>query len=345
MSTMRTTSPETKPAEAPARHPVRHMAPVEVLDTLRSAEKILLTSHVNPDGDALGSTVALGRILDRLGKTTQVWLRDPFPAVYSRLVGSERVHLGQEPPPGFPTDWDLVVVLECPSLDRTGLDDALPALPLVNIDHHLGNEGYGAVAWVDTNAPAVGEMVHRLAEGLGVEIDPDTANALYLTLVTDTGGFRFSNTNALAFEAAAALVRRGARPEVISLWLYESQPEAALRLVGEMLRTLELHGDGRVATAWLDRGMIHRSGAGPGDSEGLIDYPRSIAGVDLVALFRELEEGGYKVSLRSRGAFDVERIARRHGGGGHKNAAGFSLDGSRAQVFETTVRSLLEVLK
>ena len=229
-------------------------------------------------------------------------------------------------------------------IHRTGLEGPLEELPLINIDHHLGNERYGVVDWVDVAAPAVGAMIFRLAAALGVEIDRDTANALYLTLVTDTGGFRFSNTTAEAFEAAAELVHHGARPQTVSHWLYESQPEPMMRLLGEMLQTLELHRGGRIATVWLTREMTRKSGARAGDSEGLIDYPRSIAGVEGVALFRQLEDGDFKVSLRSRGSLDVQRIARGFGGGGHKNAAGFSSGLDRRELFDRTLASMTEVL-
>jgi phosphoesterase RecJ-like protein len=205
-------------------------------------------------------------------------------------------------------------------------------LPVLNIDHHLGNAHYGAVNWVDTAAPAVGEMVYRLAQGLKAALDAETATALYLTLVTDTGGFRFANATPAAFESAAALVREGARPEQVAQWLFESQPAAAVRLLGAMLQTLDLHLDGRVATALLTPEMFAAAGAAPGDAEGLIDHPRSIAGVQAVALVRRLEDGHCKVSLRSRGEVDVERIARQHGGGGHRNAAGFVIAGEEHEL-------------
>jgi len=158
------------------------------------------------------------------------------------------------------------------------------------------------------------------------------ASCLYLTLVTDTGGFRFSNATVAAFEAAASLVREGAHPEQVAQWLYESQPLAVVKLTGEMLQSLQTHDGGRSATGRLTREMFDRAGAKPGDSEGLIDQLRSIAGVDAVALIRELPEGGHKVSLRSRGEVDVEKIARHHGGGGHRNAAGFTIQGEGEEV-------------
>ncbi len=328
--------------------------PERLIKRIRSGQRFLLTSHANPDGDAIGSTIAAARLLRQLGKSATVWLRDPVPRLYRDLPGSGRIHTGEEPPSHFPDSFDTAIVMECPSTDRTGLEDALSNLPLINIDHHLGNELYGSVNWVDTAAPAVGEMVFRIARAMNLAIDRDTADCLYLTLVTDTGGFRFSNTTAETFDAAAELVREGASPETISKWLYESQPEAVLRLVGEMLRTLEVHAEGRVATAWMTREMVARAGAGPGDSEGLIDYPRSIAGVEAVAMFRELEGGGFKVSLRSRGTVNVERIARRFGGGGHRNAAGFARhaegpaedsESDRQSLFDETVRILAQAIE
>ncbi|MEM9592744.1 MAG: bifunctional oligoribonuclease/PAP phosphatase NrnA [Acidobacteriota bacterium] len=319
-------------------------APEALLERLRSGHRFLITSHINPDGDAIGSSLGLARVLRAAGKVAQVWTRDAPPRIYRALPDSDSIHVGTEPPTGFPGDFDAAVVLECPSLDRCGLD-ALPKLPLLNIDHHLGNHMYGEVDWVDTAAPAVGAMVFRLAKALGVTVDPDTADALYLTLVTDTGGFRFSNTTVEAFESAADLVRAGATPARVSHWLFESQPESVLRLLGEMLQSLELHDGGRVATARLTRGMVERAGAQPGDSEGLIDYPRSIAGVDAVALFRDLEDGRIKVSLRSRGTVDVERVARSHGGGGHKNAAGFTAELQDPSTLRAaTVQALIDAL-
>ena len=320
-------------------------APEELLRTIRGGNRFLLTSHVNPDGDAIGSELGLARLLRTLGKGAVVWNRDETPTVYRALPGAERIHAGSEPPSGWPDKFDGVIVLECPSLDRCGLEEHVLERPLVNIDHHLGNQHYGAVNWVDPTAPAVGEMIFRLAQALRIELDPDTANALYLTLVTDTGGFRFANATPEAFEAAAALVRVGARPDEVSRWLYDSRSLGSLRLLAEMLDSLALHADGRVATAQLLPEMYERAGASQADAEGLIGYPRSIAGVEAAALARELPEGGVKVSLRSRGEVDVERIARQHGGGGHKNAAGYTIeDGDLGSVLAAAVEELKAAL-
>jgi phosphoesterase RecJ-like protein len=321
-------------------------APEDLLRRIRQGNRFLLTSHVNPDGDAVGSALGLARVLRGLGKGAVVWIRDETPSIYHPLPGSERIHRGEEPPAGFPEVFDAAIVLECPSLDRTGLEERLQGMTLINIDHHLGNQHYGAFNWVDSAAPAVGEMIYRLAQGLKAALDPETATALYLTLVTDTGGFRFSNATPAAFEAAAALVREGAHPEQVSQWLYESQPLAVVRLLCEMLQTLSLHAEGRVATVTLTPEMFARAGAAAGDAEGLIDVPRSIAGVEAVALVRRRDDGTHKVSLRSRGEVDVEKIARHHGGGGHKNAAGFTVEGAAAtdQVRQDVVSELAAAL-
>jgi bifunctional oligoribonuclease and PAP phosphatase NrnA len=319
-------------------------APENLLNTIRQGNRFLLTSHLSPDGDAVGSALGLARILRKLGKGAVIWNHDPTPAIYTPLPGSNRIHVGEAPPAGFPDAFNAAVVLECPSLDRTGLEAHLSGMEVVNIDHHLGNQHYGQVNWVDTAAPALGEMIHRLAQALKVEMDEETATCLFLTLVTDTGGFRFANATPEAFEAAASLVREGAHPERVSQWLHESRPEGSLRLLAEMLQSLELHEGGRIASAVVTLEMFERTGAGPGDSEGLVDYPRSIAGVDVVALLRQVGEDDFKVSLRSRGEIDVEQVARRHGGGGHRNAAGFRVAGEVGQTRQMVIGELREVL-
>ncbi|MBZ0113552.1 MAG: bifunctional oligoribonuclease/PAP phosphatase NrnA [Thermoanaerobaculia bacterium] len=318
--------------------------PRELVDALLSGRNFLVTSHQNPDGDAIGSGLATARILHSLGKSVTLWYRDSLPSVYQALPGSEVMHTGDQPPPGFPEAFDRTITLECPSLDRSGLEEHLAGREILNIDHHLGNDEYGIVNWIDTAAPSLGELLFHLTQAMELEIDEDTATCLYLTLVTDTGGFRFSNATARAFTAAAALVRQGARPERVSQWLYESQPISSLRLLAEMLPTIDLHGDGRVATALLTQEMFERAGAERGDSEGLIDYPRSIGGVQCVALLREIGDGEYKVSLRSRGEVDIETIASRHGGGGHRNAAGCTLRGPFEAVRKQISRELLDIL-
>ena len=306
--------------------------PDPIVDRIRSGQRFLITSHLNPDGDAVGTAVGTARLLRRIGKVTQVWLHDAPPTLYLPMVGSERIHVGADVPTGFPEAYDAVIVLECPTLDRCGLESAVGQLPMINIDHHLGNEHYGTVNWVDSAAPAVGEMMLRIAHSMKLELDEATATALYLALETDTGGFRFANATARAFEAAAALADAGARPEKVAQWLYDSRPLSTLRLLGSALQNLELTEGGQVAVVSVTAEMYRACEATQRDTEGLIDHPRSIEGVEAVALIRELDEGGFKVSLRSRGELSVESVARRHGGGGHRNAAGFKIEAADVEA-------------
>ncbi len=321
--------------------------PDELLHRLREGERFLLTGHVNPDGDSIGSALGLARLLSRLGKSSTVWNRDETPAVYQALPGADRIHVGNEPPVADPQRYfDFIVTLECPSLDRCGLKQLLKGrLPILNLDHHLGNENYGAVNWVDVGAPALGEMVLRLSRALGVSLTSEAATVLLVALSSDTGGFRFDNATARAFDAGARLVAAGGDPTEVSRWLHESQPEPSLRLLGEMLGSLELSGKGHVASVLLTKNMFERAGASTSHSEGLINHPRSIAGVDAVVLVRELDSGECKVSLRSRGALNVESIARRHGGGGHRNAAGFVAAGDSIGVRKRVVHEVCEEIE
>lgn len=321
------------------------MTPEKIVSRLRQGHRFLLSSHANPDGDAIGSELGLARVLRSLGKSATIWNLHPTPPVYRQLPGAGSIHVGAEPPAGFPDAFDAAFVLECPTLDRTGLEARLPELALLNVDHHLGNSHWGEINWVDPQAPAVGVMVAELARKLGVRPDPEACDCLLLALVTDTGGFRFANATSAAFTAAARLVEEGARVERVSRWLHESQPEGSVRLLGELLATLQRHGgSGEVASVHLDREMFARAGAAPGDSEGLIDVPRSIAGVEAVALLRELDDGEWKISLRSRGEIDVERVARARGGGGHRNAAGCRFTGTLEEGRAALVAELLEAV-
>lgn len=318
----------------------KNKAPEDILAAIQKAERLLLTSHLNPDGDAIGSGLGLARVLRGLGKSALFWSRDEVPGIYAPLPGAGRIHVGDKPPAGFPDAFDAVVVLECPTLERCGLEAHLADFELINIDHHMGNTNYGRVNWVDTAAPALGEMIQTLATGLGVPLNKASASCLYLALVSDTGGFRFNNATARAFDSAAELARAGAEAQEIASWLYESRPLGSVRLLGETLGTLELHANGTIATVVVSQEMFERAGARPGDSEGLIDHARSIAGVQAAALLREQPDGVWKVSLRSRDKLDVEAIARAHGGGGHRNAAGFKSTLSAAKAVEDVVAEL-----
>lgn len=322
--------------------------PEGLLRRLREGQRFLITSHTSPDGDAIGSELALARVLADNGREAVVWNADPAPAILQSIeeLAAPNVFVGIEQAPSAQllASCDALILLECPTEDRCGLTRQLPTLPRLNIDHHLGNPNYGAENWVDVEAPAVGEMLWRLATELGWTISPRAAHFLYLALASDTGGFRFSNATARAFRTGEALVSTGASPEQVAHLLYEQNPLQWVRLLARMLDTLALSNDGTVATVVISQQALERSGASREHTEGLIDIPRSIAGVRAVALLREIGEHEYKVSLRSRGTVDVEQVARSHGGGGHRNAAGCAIAGQlrdvRAQVERSLVRAV-----
>jgi bifunctional oligoribonuclease and PAP phosphatase NrnA len=314
--------------------------PAAAVALLRKARRVLITSHSAPDGDAIGSELGFAELAQRLGAETAIVNRDPCPAALDFLPGVGSITVAAALPEGFEHSHDLVAALECPGLDRSGLD-GLDRLPILNIDHHMDNAGYGAVNYVDQEAPAVGEMVLAMVASAACPVTPTMATNLYTALVTDTGDFRYSNASPRAFEAAGRLVAAGADPAAIAEGLWENNPARVVRLTAAVLGTLEVLGDGRLAVITCDRGMLEASGARPEDTENLINIPRSIKGVLIAAFFKAFRDGAVRVSLRSRADLDVQAVARAFGGGGHKNAAGCTIQGSLADARRALLEALL----
>ena len=311
---------------------------------LRRTSRVLITSHASPDGDALGSELALAELATQLGLTATIVNRDPHPASLGFLPGLAAVRVLSELPGDFPASFDLVAVLECPGLDRPGLA-GLDRLPVLNIDHHLANERYGEVNVVDEDAPAVGEMLLALVDAAGARLTETMATNLYVALSTDTGDFRYSNATPRAFHAAARLVAAGARPHVIAEAMWESTPARVVRLTAAVLSSLELLHDGRLAVITCDHGTLERTGAEARDTEDLINHARAIGGVRVAAFFKALVPGQVRVSLRSKGTLDVQAVARRFGGGGHPNAAGCTLAGDLAAARAAVLPALGELVE
>jgi bifunctional oligoribonuclease and PAP phosphatase NrnA len=318
--------------------------PRMAIQRLQSASRLLLTSHASPDGDALGSELGLAELARALGKSATIVNHDPHPSSLAFLPGIEAVEVRSSLPEGFERAFDLAVVLECPDVDRPGLD-GLDRLPILNVDHHLANTRYGAVNFVDDEAPAVGEMVLGMADAAGVPLTTSMATNLYTALVTDTGDFHYSNTTPRAFRAAGSLVGAGANPTAIAEHLHEHVPERVIRLTAEVLSTLEMLAGGRVALCWCDREMLERTGAKSEDTENLVNIPRSIDGVRVAVLLKAFTDGGVRVSLRSREEPDVQQVARIFGGGGHKNAAGCTVPGSLPEARRALLEALLPIVE
>jgi len=296
---------------------------------IRDNDRFLLTAHEGPDGDALGSLLGMHHLLTQLGKDSVMFLAAkefPLPIEYRFLALEEVFH----EPPADMSDR-TVVFLDCGNLDRMPVDFLAEADNLrLNIDHHHDNTLFGDVNLVDVEASCTAEIVYELAILLGAEITPEMASALYVGLVTDTGKFMYENTNARTHRIAAELIEAGVAVDETYRRLYEHVPTEKLQLLSRALEGIQHHCDGALVLSYITAADYEASGAGAEMTEGIIDHLRSVEGARVAALIRDLGDRGRatrKVSLRSSGGdVDVSAIARRHGGGGHKRAAGFSTD-------------------
>jgi bifunctional oligoribonuclease and PAP phosphatase NrnA len=293
-----------------------------IRETLEKCHHPLVLSHIDPDGDALGTQLAVGAYLESLGKPV-VMLRDSdIPNKYAFLPGIERIVRPNGPGQSGP--FDVAIVLECPQLQRLGAAARFigPQTLVINIDHHPDNELEAEISWLDVKASSVGEMMYEYFSATGVELDHSMATQLYTAILTDTGRFRFGSTTPRTLAIAGELVRAGADPREICDRVYFDMDPAVVKLTGRVLSALEYHDHGRICIMPLTQQMLVDTGASVTNTEGLVDYSLFTRGVEAGALFRELETGFTKVSLRSRNGINVAAIAARYGGGGHPNAAG-----------------------
>lgn len=292
----------------------------EVLKEIGQRDRFVLTSHARPDGDAVGSALAFAQILRLMGKQAEVVLHDGVPRIYQPLPFADKVITADR----VNGRYEAAIILECDSIQRTrleGLDNRF----LISIDHHLSGRPFAHVNWIDPEAVATAEMVYRLAREAGIKISPDIATCLYTALLTDTGSFMFEGTSAETFGLARELVEAGADPARCARNVYFAHSTAKMRLLGAALSNL--HREDHLAWIWVTREQMQRAGAKEEDCEGLVNYSLSIQDVEVAAFFRELPDGRFRVSLRSKGKLNVAAIAEQFGGGGHKCASGCSLDG------------------
>jgi bifunctional oligoribonuclease and PAP phosphatase NrnA len=292
----------------------------EVLESIECRNRFVLTSHARPDGDAIGSALACSEILRCMGKDADVVLHDPVPRIYQPLPFADRVVLADR----VNGNYDAAIILECDSVQRTRLE-GLENRFLISIDHHLSGRPFAHVNWIEPDATATAELVFRLAREAGVKITPEIATCLYTALMTDTGSFMFRGTNEHTFTLARELVLAGADPAHCARNIYFAHSTAKMRLLGAALSNL--HREGPLAWIWVTREQMERSQAKEEDCEGLVNYALSIGDVEVAVFFREMADGRYRVSLRSKGGLNVASIAEGFGGGGHECASGCSMDG------------------
>ena len=300
----------------------------------------MIASHQRPDGDAIGSAMAMALALKGLGKHATVVTDAIPPAFLQPFPGVDTVRITPE----ITEAYDAALIMECSELSRTGVK-GLDRSPVINIDHHPGNTGYGALNWVDESAAACGEMVFTLIEALAAPLSEDVATHVYLAVLTDTGSFHFSHLTPRTYEVAKRCVEAGADPAWIARTHYDSNTLARVRIFGAVMNAMLIVDEGRVALLSISRQTMDALGGTNDDLEGLINFPLTVKDIEAVAFFKEIGEHAWRVSLRSKGTVDVGVIARRHGGGGHGNAAGCSATGPIDDVNKRFGQLLSEAIR
>jgi phosphoesterase RecJ-like protein len=332
-------TPTSPPAEAGAPAVVGR-----IRDEILQRRRFLLTSHARPDGDSIGSQLAMAYALEALGKEVRLVNADRAPEHYFELPGVDRIEIAAR----TTSDAEAVIVMECSELARTGVA-GLDGHFIINIDHHAGNRMYGAVNWFDESAAACGEMVFDVITALGVPLTPAIATHIYLAILTDTGSFHHSNITPRTFDICRQTVEAGVNPAIMARRVYDSNSFGKLKLIGALLDQMELVHGGRVAVLRLNDDVLAACGCTNNDTEGIINLPLTAREIQAVVFFRTTADGELRVSMRSKYDVDVRMVANEHGGGGHKNAAGFTVSGAldelQRRIVERLVRAVDEGLE
>jgi phosphoesterase RecJ-like protein len=312
----------------------------QAADEIRQRHRFVLCSHVRPDGDAIGSQLAMAYALRALGKQVRIVNRDPAPPPLFVFPGVPEIEVSER----LDDPGDAVIVMETGELVRTGvlgLDRGF----IINIDHHLGNTMYGAVNWFDVSASACGEMVFDLVGDLGVPLTHDIAVHIYVAILTDTGSFHYSNITPRTFDIARQCVEAGVDAQWVARAVYDSNSLGRLKLFGAVLNNMKLDASGRIATLYVDRQLANECGGTYEETEGLINLPLTVKDIQAVVFFKENGTDDWRISMRSKGDVDINAVARQFGGGGHKNASGCSLGGRYPALKEVLEEKILEQIE
>ncbi len=313
----------------------------EVAQAIQAGKYFFITSHANPDGDAIASMLAIYHLISLLGKTPFLYNSDPVPFNYLFLPGADKIQSNCEG-----EVFDTTIVLDCSELNRVGrLPEKENLGRIVSIDHHLTTEPLGEVYFLDPSASSVGEMIYQIAKNLPIEFSLDLARCIYCSIVSDTGSFRYANTTPAALRCASEMVEKGVSPWEMTRNIFESNPIERWRLLSKVLETLYTDEQKRYASIHITRDMLEVTGTTADMTDQFINYPRGIAGVEIAIQFREIDQQNIKVSFRSSGMQDVAAIARKFGGGGHAKAAGCSLTGSVKDAKEIIYRAVEAALE
>ncbi len=310
----------------------------EIINKIKKAQHLLLASHYDPDGDAISSLLAMGLALDNLDKKVTLYNASPIPAVYRFLPEVERIvrHTKNA------ATYDAALILDCGDMSRVGeASTKVNQIPIViNIDHHVTTTCFGNIQLIDPDACSTAEIVYRLIKALNVPINKAIATSIYTGILTDTGSFRFSNTNQAAFAISQEMVQYGVKPYNVAQHVFGTYSLGRIKLLNLALDSIEISDNGKLSVMTLTNAMFEETGTQPEDVDGIINYARRIEDVKVAALIQEQKNGGtnsdklrnFHVSLRSDGTVDVAAIAGAFGGGGHSNAAGFQVEMSMAKL-------------
>jgi phosphoesterase RecJ-like protein len=329
-TTVPTISPRNEHADTIAR----------IRDAILSRQRFLISSHARPDGDSIGSQLALSYALRSLGKHVTVINKDPAPPPLMAFPGVPTIQVADR----AQGEYDAAIVLECSELARTGVQ-GLERYFLINIDHHPGNAGFGALNWFNGGAAACAEMVFDVIEALDVPLSPEIATHVYVGILTDTGSFHYSSISPRTFEICRQLVEAGVDPPKVARSIFDSNSLGRLKLFGAVLSSIELEDAGRLAIVRVDRAMAAAAGGSYEDTEGLINLPLTVREIQAVVFFKEIDTREYRVSMRSKGDIDVCAVAKHFGGGGHKNASGCTLRGKYPEVRARLTRDLIDAIQ
>src|SRR3954452_2182510 len=306
-----------------------------IVDAIGSRQRFVLSSHSRPDGDSIGSQLAMAYALTALGKEVTLVNADLAPAPLQAFPGVPDIRIAPE----AIGDFDAAIIMECGDLARTGVR-GLERYFVINIDHHPGNTGYGAINWFDPQAAACGEMVFDLVRALGVALTVEIATHIYLAILTDTGSFHYSSISPRTFDISKQCLEAGVDPVAVARNVYDSNNMGRLKLFGAVLSAMQIDQTGRIAIVYLDHDMARAAGGTYEDTEGLINLPLTVKEILAVVFFKQIEGDEYRVSMRSKGEIDIGAIAKEFGGGGHKNAAGCTVTGAVDALQKTFVEKM-----
>jgi len=293
-----------------------------IADAIRSRRRFVLSSHARPDGDSIGSQLAMAYALKALGKDVTVINADAAPPPLMAFPGVSEIRIA----PRADGDFEAAIIMECGDLARTGVL-GLDRFFVINIDHHPGNTGYGGINWFDPSAAACGEMIFDLVPALGVPLSVEIATHIYLAILTDTGSFHYSSLTPRTFDICRATLEAGVDPVLVARNVYDSNNMGRLKLFGAVLSAMQIDQTGRIAIVYLDHEMAREAGGTYEDTEGLINLPLTVKEIQAVVFFKQDQGDQYRVSMRSKSEIDIGAVAKQFGGGGHKNAAGCTVSG------------------